>query len=530
MAQVIIGVDAGTTVIKSVAFSLDGEELHKSSVENAVDRPESGWAEQSMVTTWKKTAQTLSEVEDQLDDDDEVLALGVTGQGDGCWLVDEDGDPVRPAILWSDGRASSVVQAWQQSGVSERVYDICGGTQFPGSSLVILRWLKENEPERYEEADTVFYCKDWLKYKLTDELTTDPSDASLPYVESESAEYSDEVLDVVGMPEVGEMRPDLVPGTDVVGGLTRNAAVETGLPEGTPVVSGFIDIAASAFGSGAANPGDGSSIVGTTSVNQTVLDEAPDDDEQTGILLTLGVEGGLWTKFMSSMTGTPNLDWAIEEIMDKSSFNLVEEEVESIPVGSDGLIYHPFLSSAGERAPFLNPNARAQFMGLNQEHTQAHLVRAVYEGISLAMRDCFTHLPQNADEVYLSGGGANSDFWCQMFADCLNATIIIPEGTEFGAKGAALLAGVGTGAYDDLPSAASTTSSVAQSFEPRPKKVQQYSRWYDVYTDAYEATFAVWDERVEALEDLRYMSQSAGARPNKKTVVGKDTVKGGYDD
>lgn len=523
MAQVVIGVDAGTTIIKSVAFTLDGDEVCRSSVENSVKRPESGWAEQSMVTTWKKTAQTLSEIEDQLDDD-EIIALGVTGQGDGCWLVDEDGDPVRPAMLWSDGRAGSYVQKWQANGVTDDVYDICGGTQFPGSSLVLLRWLRENEPDRYEEADTVFFCKDWLKYKLTGEMTTDYSDASLPYIDAESETYSDKVLDLVEMPEVADMRPELAPGTDIIGETTQNAAVETGLPKGIPVISGFIDIAASAFGSGASLPGDGSSIVGTTSVNQTILEEPPNDDEKAGILLTLGIEDGLWTKFMSLMTGTPNLDWAIEEIMDKSNFNLVEEEVESIPVGSDGLLYHPYLSSAGERAPFLNPNARAQFMGLNQEHTQAHLVRAVYEGISLAMRDCYTHLPQNANEVYLSGGGANSNFWCQMFADCLNTTIIIPEGSEFGAKGAALLASVGTGHYNDLASAAEMTASTAQTFEPRPEKVRQYRRWYDVYRQAYEATFEIWDERTEAVEDLRHMVRSNPSQPMKKTVTGKDTV------
>jgi sugar (pentulose or hexulose) kinase len=524
MVQVIIGVDAGTTVIKSVAFTLKGEPMYQSSVENAVHRPEPGWAEQSMVTTWKKTTQTLSEIVDKLDDDDEVIALGVTGQGDGCWLVNEDGESVRPAILWSDGRASSYVQQWQEEGITEEVYDICGGTQFPGSSLVILQWLKTNEPERYEAADTVFYCKDWLKYKLTGKLTTDPSDASLPYIDAETAEYSDDILDIVDMMEVKEMRPALVPGTEVVGQLTQNAVIETGLPQETPVVSGFIDIAASAFGSGAALPGDGSSIVGTTSVNQTILEQPPNDDEQAGILLTLGIEDGVWTKFMSSMTGTPNLDWAIEEVMDKSSFNLVEEEVESIPIGSDGLLYHPFLSSAGERAPFVNPNARAQFIGLDQEHTQAHLVRAVYEGISLAMLDCYKHLPQNADEIYLSGGGANSDFWCQMFANCLNASIIVPKGSEFGAKGAALLAGVGTGQYDDLVSAVEVTSSVEQSFEPQPEKVRQFRRWYDVYTDTYEALFEVWDERVQALSDLRYMASSESSRPEKKTVTGKDTV------
>lgn len=524
MRKVLIGIDAGTTMIKAVAFSREGDPICQSSVGNAVKRPESGWAEQSMITTWKKTTQTISEVVDQLDRSDEIIAIGVTGQGDGCWLIDADGTPVRPAILWSDGRAGEYVTEWQKEGITDQVYDICGGTQFPGSSLVILRWLREHEPDNYEKADTVFFCKDWLKYKLTDEITTDLSDGSLPYINVRTGEYADEVLDIVGMAEIAPMRPSLVPGTEIVGEITRNAAIETGVPPGTPVVSGFIDVAASAFGSGAALPGDGSSVVGTTSLNQTILDEPVVGESRAGIMLTLGVGDGLWTQFMASMTGTPNLDWAIEEIMDKSDFNLVEEEVESIPIGSDGVIYHPFLSSAGERAPFLNPNARAQFMGLNQEHTQAHLVRAVYEGISLAMRDCYSHLPYDADEIYLSGGGANSDFWCQMFADCLNATIIVPDGVEFGAKGAALLAGVGAEVYPDLPSAVAETSSVKKSFEPHPEKVRQYRRWYDVYKNAYETTFDVWDQRVQALQDLRDMTQSAAYQPKKKSVTGKDTV------
>lgn len=526
MVEVLIGIDAGTTMIKAVAYSLDGSVVCMSSVENRVERPRSGWAEQSMNTTWKKTTQTVSDVVNQLDDDTTILALGVTGQGDGCWLLNENQKPLRPAILWSDGRASEIVQRWQSEGVTDEVYDICGGTQFPGSSLVILQWLKENEPENYEQASTVFYCKDWIKYRLTGELTTDPSDASLPYINVETGEYSEEVMDIVGLPDVAEMRPDLVKGTEIVGEITDAAAVETDLPQGIPVISGFIDVAASAFGSGAALPNEGSSVVGTTSVSQIILDEPPNDEERAGITLTLGVEDGLWTKFMASMTGTPNLDWAIEEIMDKSDFNLVEEEVESIPIGSEGVLYHPFLSSAGERAPFINPNARAQFTGLNQEHTQAHLIRAVYEGISLAMRDCYSHLPYDADEVYLSGGGANSDFWCQMFADCLNTKIIVPQGSEFGAKGAAILAGIGVDQYTDLASGVERTSFVERVFKPQPEKVKQYRHWYDVYIDVYEAMFDVWSDRARVLRDLRDMRTAEAHQPNKKSVTGKDTVGG----
>lgn len=524
MAQVIIGIDAGTTMIKAVAFSLEGNTICQSSVENAINRPEPGWEEQSMTTTWKKTTQTISEAIEKLDESDEIIALGVTGQGDGCWIVDETGAPVRPAILWSDGRTNDIVQKWQEAGISSEVYDICGGTQFPGSSLVILNWLKEHEPEHYESADTVFFCKDWLKYNLTGELTTDFSDASLPYINFETGEYSDKVLEIVDMPEVADLRPPLAKGTEIVGKVTKNAAIETDLPIGIPVISGFIDIAATAFGSGAALPSEGSSIVGTTSVNQTILDEPPSNDTQAGITLTLGVEEGLWTKFMASMTGTPNLDWAVEEIMDKNDFNIIEEDVESIPLGSDGVLYLPFLSSAGERAPFLDPNARAQFMGLTQEHSQAHLVRAVYEGISLAMRDCYSHLPYEADQIYLGGGGANSDFWCQMFADCLNSTIIIPEGSEFGAKGAAILAGIGAGEYPDLVSAVERTSSVEKTFDPQPTKTREYRRWYDVYKASYEAMFDIWSLREDVLQDIEHMSAAAAYYPKKKSVTGKDTV------
>ncbi len=504
MARRLIGIDAGTTVIKAVAFSLEGTENYHHSVDNAVDTPSPGYAEQSMESTWEKTATVLQAVVDDLPEEDEIVGLGVTAQGDGCWFIDDAGEPIRPAILWSDGRASDLVSEWEADGTAEDVYQICGGGLFAGSSVTILKWLEEHEPETIEQIDTLFWCKDWLKYKLTDTLTSDPSDMSLPYLDIETVEYAEEVLELTDLEWVAETLPPLADGTDRIGEVTPEAAEATGVPEGTPVVSGAFDVPASAIGSGAAAPGDGSSVVGTTSLNQTLLDEPYTGSEPVGITAALGVED-LWARFMASMTGTPNLDWALEEIMAFSQFNLVELAVGEIPVGSDGVIYHPFLSAAGERAPFSDPNARAQFIGLTQDHTQAHLVRAVYEGISLAMRDCYEHLPYDAEEIYLSGGGANSDFWCQMFADALDATILIPDGSEFGAKGAAILAGIGVGVYDDLEAATDRTASIDRSFEPRPAKVSQYSRWYDVYKESYEAMFGVWDDRVHAMNDLAEM-------------------------
>jgi sugar (pentulose or hexulose) kinase len=508
MTDVLIGVDAGTSMIKAVAFTTEGESLYRASRENEVLVPETGWREQDLDDTWDATAATLREVVEHLDDDDEILGLGVTGQGDGCWLVDEAGEPARDAILWSDGRADGIVQQWQESGVNDELYDICGSVQFPGSSLAILLWLQEHEPGVVDRADTVFFSKDWLKYRLTGEITSDPSDMSLPYVDVESGEYAPEVFDVVDAPEFEELLPPLVDPDEVIGEVTADAAEQTDIPEGTPVVSGLFDVPASMFGTGVSEPGEGASVVGTTSLNQVLMDEPDTSPHGVGYTLALGLEDR-WSRFMASMIGTPNLDWVLDMFRhrDDPDYAAIEKRAAEIPVGSEGALYHPYLSSSGERAPFLNTKARAQFTGLDPDHTEDHLVRAVYEGVALAMKDCYEHIPDTPDEVFVAGGGANSDFWCQMFADCTGADFSVPQGTEFGAKGAALLAGTGVGVYDDFETAVKETRTVGQSFSPDPTDVQRYDELYDLYKMTYESMFDVWDKRAETLEALEGLSE-----------------------
>ena len=501
MSRVLIGVDAGTSNLKAAAYDLDGEEVEISTIENPVENPKSGWQEQNMLTNWKKTATVISRVVDDLGDDDEILGIGITGQGDGCWLIDEDGKPVRDAILWSDGRASEIVDEWVEDGRADTIREVTGTDVFPGVTLPIIQWLHENEPEALEAADTVFYCKDWLKYNLTGERTMDYSDATLPFLDIESREYSDEVLELTDAEGIDELLPPLAAPTEIIGEVTADAAVETGLPEGTPVISGAFDIPASAVGSGAVRPGESSSIVGTTSLNQTVLTEAPDELHGRGF--TLAVDEGFYLRSMASMAGTPNIDWAYDNLAHHREYADVEEEIKDVPVGSDGLLYHPYLSTSGERHPFLKTSARAQFIGLSPEHSQKHVMRAIYEGVSLAMRDSFEHIDVESDRVMISGGGSRSDFWCQMFADCLDAPIVLPDGDELGAKGVALMVGVALDEYDDLEDAVDRTVSHSDRFEPNPENVPKYDEWYAFYRDAYESTFDVWDERVDALKRLR---------------------------
>ncbi|MFC6825273.1 FGGY-family carbohydrate kinase [Halopelagius fulvigenes] len=507
MTERLIGIDAGTSMIKGVAFSTDGEPLYHSSRQNKILRPKSGWQEQDMYATWRATTEVLGEIMDKFDEDEEVAALGVTGQGDGCWLIDEDGEPAYDAILWSDGRADEIIDEWQSGFVGGRIYDICGSAQFPGSSLAILMWLRENESSVVDDADTVFFCKDWLKYKLTGTVTSDPSDMSLPYVDVEEVEYSSELFELVDAPELEELLPPLAEPTDVVGQVTAEAERETGVPEGTPVVSGLFDVPCSMYGSGVSEPGQGSSVVGTTSLNQLLLDAPDTSPHGAGMTLSLGL-GGRWTRVMASMIGTPNLDWALEEIRGERDYRAAATEAQNVPLGAEGLLYHPYLSASGERAPFLNTDARAQFVGLGPDHRREHLIRAVYEGVALAMKDCYEHIPDTPDTVYVGGGGAKSEFWCEMFADCTGAEFVVPSGEEFGAKGAALLAGTGVGLYDDIESAIEETQSTERSYSPDPENADLYDDIYEWYKMTRENMTEVWEKRSGVVGSLERIERT----------------------
>ncbi|QSG09955.1 Sugar (pentulose and hexulose) kinase [Halapricum desulfuricans] len=515
MTDVLIGVDAGTSMIKAVAYTTEGQPLYKSSRKNEVLRPESGWREQDMDDTWDATAATLREVAEQLNPQDEILGLGVTGQGDGCWLIDDEGQPVRDAILWHDERASDIIGEWQETDVNEQLYDVCGSVQFPGSSLAILLWLQEHETETIMQADTVFFSKDWLKYRLTGEVTSDPSDMSLPYVDVETGEYSSEVFEIVDAPQLESLLPPLHDPLDVIGEVTTEAAKQTDIPAGTPVVSGLFDVPCSMFGSGVSHAGEGASVVGTTSLNQVLMDEPDPSPDGVGMTLSLGLDGEngfgeqRWTRVMASMIGTPNLDWWLDMLRyrEDPDYAAIEKRASEIPIGSEGVLYHPYLSGSGERAPFLNTKARAQMIGLEPDHTEEHIVRAVYEGVGMAMKDCYEHIPDTPEEVYVAGGGANSDFWCQMFADAIDAEFAVPEGEEFGAKGAALLAGAAVGVFDDFQAAVRESRTVEQTYQTDPAASEKYDKLYQYYKHTYETMFDIWDKRVETMEAIERIDE-----------------------
>ena len=264
-----------------------------------------------------------------------------------------------------------------------------------------------------------------------------------------------------------------------------------------------MDVAACALGTGAIEHGQASSVLGTAGIHQVIMSEPILEPKMVGMTLCHGVKGR-WMRMLAAMTATPNLDWFLKELgaglrnppgAGEELYRHLEKVVNSVPPGSEGVIFHPYLFPGGERGPFVKPTARASFTGLSLNH----LLRAVYEGVAFATLDCYRNMPIDPEMVYLSGGGANSPVWCQIMADCLGKPMSVPEGSQFGAKGAALNIGVAMGYYKSVQVAVRTSVKTARSYSPRPSNSGLYEQLFEVYKKTAERQMDLWDLRAEII-------------------------------
>lgn len=510
MAQhYLLGIDSGTSVVKAVVFDLTGREIAHGRGEMQVVAPQMNHSETDMVAAWAVVADTIAAVVEQVGAES-IVAVGFSGTACGFWAVDEAGEPVRSAIMWNDGRASAVIARWQADGTFSQVFNISGNAMFPGFPLSTLRWLYENEPASLERARWFLFHKDWLRYNLTGTIYTDQTDVAYFPGDIRGRSYSADLLDLAGLSAYADRLPPVVEPQTVVGEVSAAAAARTGLRAGTPVVAGAVDVIASALGGGTYRTGQACAILGTAFLNSIVIDEPSFIPQDSGI--NAAMPGGVWLRSLANMAGTMNISWMVDELAGeeraaagrdgKNVFDLIEEKVRAVPVGSNGVIYMPYLNPGGINAPFAEPNARAIFFGMSSENTRADLMRAIYEGIALAMRDCFACVGSPFDDVTLVGGGARSAFWTQMFADAAGKRMVIVEGTEFGARGAALLAGVGTGIFDSFDTAMAASIRVIRTFEPDALNTRTYERLYELYRHLSLNSREAWHLRRRIADDL----------------------------
>jgi len=464
MRDILIGIDAGTSVIKSVAFDLEGRQIAFSAVPNSYESVGRTGVVQDLNRTWADAAKTLADLADKIDNlASRVAAISVTAQGDGTWLIDKDGEPVCKGWLWLDARAGDTVDRLRSdSGDAARFAHTGSGLAAcqMGSQL---RWILDNEPALLTGATTGFHCKDWLYFKLTGQRATDPSEANFTFGNFRTRQYSDEVIGFLGLEKQRDLLPEIVDGVVTHHSLCDSAAALTGLLSGTPVVLGYVDVVCTSLGAGLYEPGTdtGCSIIGSTGMHMRLARDADDvilNPGLTGYTMCLPIPGA-YAQMQSNMAATLNIDWILSVAgsvlksvgVEKSKAELLGHVESWLAQSHDtSLLFHPYISEAGERGPFVDAAARASFVGLETGHGFADMVRAVFNGLAMASRDCYVEMGPLPSRVRLTGGAARSASLRRILGGALGCAIQTSEREEAGAAGTAMIAAVSLGIYGSM--------------------------------------------------------------------------------
>lgn len=506
--DLLIGVDAGTSVLKAVAFTLDGEQVAVAVRPNAYDNLGGGRIEQDMARTWRDCVETLIELGERIPDlSRRAAALSITAQGDGCWLVDAAGEPVGGGLLWLDSRAASIVDEYRRTDAAALHYELTGSGVNACMASSQLAWMKQHQPERLARAATCFHCKDWLYFQLTGERVGDPSEGMFTFGDFRTRSYRPEILEWMGIPDCLRLLPPIVEGSRDRHRLSASAAAKVGLPQGLPVTLAYVDVVCTALAGGLYDRSGrvGFSIFGSTGMHMRYVPTAAEvtlNDARSGYTMCLPIEGA-YASMQSNMAATLNIDWILDIACEaaelagaktnrKALLRGLDEKILSAAPGQ--AIFHPYILEAGERGPFLDPNARAQFIGLSCRTGLAGLIRAVYEGLAFAACDCYSASGPPPEEVRIGGGAARSAALRTIVAAALGSHIRSSSREELGSAGAAMIAAARLGVYQDVGACAEdwVTPSLGSSTAPDLALAGRYAKLFSVYRAAREAMTPAW--------------------------------------
>jgi erythritol kinase len=481
MMRTWLGIDAGTSVVKAALFDDKGGALAVAGRPLELVHGADGAVEQDL----DAIVAAIGEVAREVMAGSVPHVVAITGQGDGCWLTDAAGYPVRPGMSWLDGRAGALLGDWNADGVTERVFRTNGTTLFPGAPGPLLAWLDAHEPGVLDRATTAGACKDAVFTRLTGERATDPSDSSLPFGDGTGTGYSDTALEAMGL---AHRRDLLAPITVLPQAPLSDAGSDVlGLPAGTPISSGPFDFPACARGGGVREIGDALLIVGTTLGCMVHVDRLATDGDPAGFSVATG-EPGRWLRAMPAMVGTASMDWMLRTL--GLGVDAIDAALAASPPGAGGVEVLPYLATSGERAPFVDPHASGQVTGVRLTTTRDDLLRAMCEGLSYAARHCFD-AAGGATRIVACGGGTRSRPWLQVFADVLGVPLELARTPEVGARGAVLAAAATRGEELDI----ATWTAAEDVVEPDPGLQERYADGYARYLDHVRAARPFWAAR-----------------------------------
>lgn len=484
-----LGVDIGTSGVKATVIGVDGEILATSTAPLTMQTPQPGWAEQDPNAWWEASRKAIKESIQQAGST-KIQAIGLSGQMHSSVFLDSGGNVVRPALLWCDGRTTKECAEITNTVGESNLHDWTCNAALEGFTLPKVLWLRNNEPDNFKRVTKVMLAKDYIRYRLTGVMATEPSDASgtLMY-DVRRDRWSRELLEAVNLPE--SLLPDVGGSSETLGKVSANVAVDLGLVPGTPIVGGGADNACGAIGVGVVSPGEATASWGTSGTvlaptAQPVVDPklrthtfrhaAPNTWYVMGVVLSAG---GAFAWFRDQLardlTGAPDAD------------KQLDEEAKKIAIGADGVTFLPYLQ--GDRTPHRDASARGAFIGMTLAHTRAHLTRAVVEGVCFAMRDSITILREMGlplSTLLLTGGGSKSNFLRQLQADVYGLPVTVPAREEGPAYGAALLAAVGAGAFPDIATACKATLGSGKDIQhPDPVNINSYEEPYKRFRMLY---------------------------------------------
>ena len=502
MGEYLLGLDAGNTVIKAVIFDLDGREVAHAAREGHSRMPEPGHVERDLDEFWENAQAVIRAcIAGAGIDPKEIRAIGCAGHGNGLYALDRGGAPLI-GIQSIDTRAGTLAEELEASGVGDITIAIGRQRPWPAQTPTLMAWLKRNRPELFARIGTIFLAKDYMTYRLTNERVSDVSDMSgCGLLNLDSRAYDSRLLDAFGLSGCEDMLPRLVESDEIAGHVTAEAALLTGLAEGTPVVGGLFDVVASALGSGVTRSGAASIIAGTWSINQVIVETS----QLAGpVFMWSTYDRSRYMAMENSATSAANLEWMVREFFHDcpegvSPFDRACELAATVAPSVTAPFYHPFLYGAQT-----DGNARAGFYGVGGWHGKADLMRAVLEGVVFGHRwhiDRLRAAGVTFSDAVLSGGGSRSRVWPQLFADILGLPITVTRSRETGALGAAIAAGTGVGLFSGFPEGAAQMVKLERQLEPDRSRAELYAHRYETYTLIAERMAPVW--RRIALQDQR---------------------------
>jgi len=469
----LVGIDVGTSGLKGLAISPDGEVIARAEAQYPLSTPRPGWAEQDPQDWVRAAEQVLAELRSAAGT---PAGIGLSGQMHGLVALDRSDRVLRPAILWNDQRTAAECLEIEETVGLQRLIELTGNRALPGFTAPKLLWLRRHEPEVYERIARIALPKDYVRLRLCGEHVTDVSDASgTLLLDVAHRHWSPEVLEDL------ELDPGWLPRA------IESPAVSGHTAEGIPVAAGAGDQAGGALGVGVDRTGPVSVVLGTSGVVFAALD-AFAADRQARVHAFCHAVPGAWHAMGVMLSAAGSLRWLRAALGGATSYDELMAEAERWRPGCEGLTFLPYL--AGERTPHADPDARGAFVGLELRHDRGALVRAVLEGVAYGLRDSLDLLAElgvKPDSGRVSGGGAASQLWLAIVASVLELPlerVAVDEGAAFGA---ALLGGVAAGVWSDVHQAVAATVRSRERIEPVPDWIEIYRQGRERFRALYPA-------------------------------------------